>query len=124
LILGMIWTPYACDIANNELTAARTICYCAPIAFTKQLLVTGLKIRSSSHILRTLSSAILFDFAVTVTFRFLVVLIDLILVYPPLTTKSRSIVSPSGSLTYRLFSIVTKIRKSDTLVFFMGIYGP
>ena len=44
-------------------------------------------------------------------------LTDLIFEYPPLTIKSRSIVSPSGSLTYGLFSIVTKTRKSDRLEF-------
>ncbi len=94
------------------------------IAFTEQLLITGLKIRSSLHILRTLSSATLLDFAVIIIFRFLVDLTDLIFEYPPLTTKSRSIVSPSGSLTYGLFSIVTKTRKSDRLDFVMSTLGP
>jgi CBS domain-containing protein len=89
------------------------------ILFTEQLLITGLKIRSSLHILRTLFSATLLDFAVIIIFRFLVDLTDLIFEYPPLTTKSRSIVSPSGSLTYGLFSIVTKTRKSDRLDFVM-----
>jgi len=52
------------------------------IAFTVQLLITGLKIRRSLHILRTLSSAKLLDCAVIIIFRFLVDLTDLIFEYP------------------------------------------
>src|SRR5215831_8251424 len=76
-------------------------------AFTEQLLTIGLKIRNSSHILITICSAAFLDLAETIIFRFFADLTDLTLEYPPLMIKSLCMVSPSGSLTCGLFSMVT-----------------
>jgi hypothetical protein len=47
------------------------------------------------------------------TFKVFAVLTDSIFEYPPLVIRSLLIVSPSGSLMYGLFSIVTTTRNFD-----------
>lgn len=77
-------------------------------ALIMQLLTTGLNMRNSSHSFFTVCLASFSDLELTTIFSILADLIDWTFEYPPLTTRSRCIVSPSGSLTYGLFSIITR----------------